>query len=170
MRDALARLNALSDGEARQAFLDCCGAHAWAAQMATRRPFTSSEELLEAAERLWDELSDADWLEAFCRHPRIGQKKAPAPPSAQAGRWSEQEQAGTRLASEEGLVELQRANEAYEERFGYLFIVCATGKSAEEMLALLRQRLQNEPADELRIAAEEQRRITRLRLLKLLET
>ncbi len=135
--------------------------------MAHLRPFPGPEKLLEAADRVWWELQPEDWLEAFRSHPRIGEK-ASARGSAQARRWSSAEQSGTRDARPELMEAVVKANRAYEARFGYIFIVCATGKSAEEMLALLEQRLQNDPGAEIRVAAEEQRKITRLRLEKLL--
>ena len=136
--------------------------------MAQRRPFRDTPELLEAADRVWWELGREDWLEAFSRHPKIGEQVAAQHGSARALGWSEQEQAGTAGASSDVRAALAEANRAYLARFGYIFIVCAAGKSSEEMLALLRQRLQNRPDAELRIAAGEQRRITRLRLEKLL--
>ncbi len=136
--------------------------------MARRRPFLAPEELMETADRVWQELSPQDWLEAFRTHPKIGEKSAAKSGSRESPRWSAREQAGAAGAPAEMLEELARANRDYEWKFGYIFIVCATGKTADEILALLRQRLQNDPAVELRIAAEEQRRITRLRLKKLL--
>ncbi len=135
--------------------------------MAQLRPFPDPEKLLEAADRVWRELGADDWLEAFRSHPRIGEK-APANDSPQARRWSSAEQSGTRDARPNVLERLAEANRAYEVRFGYIFIVCATGKSGEEMLALLEQRLQNDPGREIHVAAEEQPKITRLRLEKLL--
>jgi OHCU decarboxylase len=137
--------------------------------MAAERPFEVVAELLESTDRIWWELEPKDWLEAFSHHPKIGEKRAAPAQSSEAARWSEQEQVGTRNAREELLRELAALNRAYEERFGFIFIVCATGKTTEEMLALLRERLGNDLDTELRIAAEEQRRITHLRLRKLLE-
>jgi OHCU decarboxylase len=137
--------------------------------MAARRPFASRAALFAAADELCAGLEREDWLEAFGRHPPIGEKRAAAETSATERRWSEQEQSAAARAAAETLTALAEANRAYRERYGYLFIVCAAGKSAEEMLALLRQRLQNDPGTELGVAAEEQRRIARLRLEKLLE-
>lgn len=167
--DGLRRLDTLPRQEAEAALLACCGSTAWARRMAGERPFRDRQKLLEAGERVWWELGRQDWLEAFSRHPRIGEKRAAKRTSAKAQRWSETEQAGARGAASENLTELRTANQAYEARFGHIFIVCASGKSSQEMLELLQQRLQNDADTELRIAAEEQRRITHLRLEKLLE-
>lgn len=173
MTQGIARLNALSSEEAQAELLKCCGSTNWARRMAQQRPFPTGGDamrrLLDAADRVWWDLGREDWLEAFSRHPRIGEKAAAKDASAETRRWSEEEQSGTRSAREQVLAALAKANRAYEQRFGYIFIVCATGKSSEEMLALLQQRLQNDPAAELRMAAEEQRRITHLRLQKLLQ-
>ncbi len=168
MNEALERLNALSAEEAAAELLKCCGSTNWALRMAVQRPFRGLADLLDTADRIWRELSRDDWLEAFSRHPKIGEKAAAQAGAGQPRRWSEEEQAGTRAAPQDVREALAEANREYQARFGYIFIVCATGKSSEEMLALLRNRLQNDPGAELRIAAEEQRRITRLRLEKLL--
>lgn len=160
-------LNGLPAAEAEAAFLACCGSRSWARQMTEGRPYADAEALLEAADRIWWSLAPEDWREAFAAHPKIGEKKAAG--DAQFRHWSEQEQAGVASAEEVLLAELAEGNRAYAERFGCIFIVCASGKSAEEMLGLLRSRLGNDPETELRVAAEEQRKITRLRLGKLLE-
>jgi len=173
LTQGIARLNALSMEEAQAELLKCCGSTNWARHMTQQRPFPTGGDamrrLLDSADRVWWDLGREDWLEAFSRHPRIGEKAAAKDASAETRRWSEEEQSGTRSAREQVLAALAKANRAYEQRFGYIFIVCATGKSSEEMLALLQQRLQNDPAAELRMAAEEQRRITHLRLQKLLQ-
>jgi OHCU decarboxylase len=158
--------------------------------MAASRPFRSIESLAAAADRTWRELSKADWLEAFDAHPAIGSEqvegtglsksrgqvpKGPAPAAVQglhpppnsAHGWPQQEQSGTRDADPQTLEELSKLNREYADRFGRVFLVCATGKSAAEMLALGRKRLENDPETELAVAAEEQRKITRLRLEKL---
>ncbi len=168
MKARLERLNALPPEQAEAELLKCCGSTNWARRMARQRPFRATPELLEAADRVWWELGREDWLEAFSRHPKIGEKAAAHAAAGETRRWSEEEQARTRGARQDVLAALAEANRVYQERFGYIFIVCATAKTSEEMLALLRQRLQNDPGAELRIAAEEQRRITRLRLEKLL--
>ena len=173
MSSGIARLNALPAAEAEAELLNCCGSTEWALRMVARRPFAADEnglrELFGAADRIWQELSPQDWLEAFSRHPKIGERAAAKPGSAQVQRWSEQEQSAARSAGEAIRQALAGANREYEKKFGYIFIVCATGKTSEEMLAILKQRLQNDSDTELRIAAEEQRKITSLRLEKLLQ-
>lgn len=161
----LAAFNALPPEMAEAALLACCASPRWARRMVQRRPFEDGADLFAAAAAIWWELAPENWREAFAAHPKIGEK--PQQKSEQERAWSEQEQAAARLdaASETALAE---ANRAYHDRFGYIFIVCATGKSAEEMLAILRRRLQNDADTELRVAAEEQHKITELRLKKLL--
>jgi 2-oxo-4-hydroxy-4-carboxy-5-ureidoimidazoline decarboxylase len=134
--------------------------------MAAQRPFTSLNHLFDAADSIWRDLEAEDWLEAFSGHPQIGQKAATGSESSR--RWAEGEQTGARSATENVKARLAKGNQEYRDKFGYIFIVCATGKSAEEMLALLEQRIQNDSAQELKIAAEQQQLITRLRLEKLL--
>ncbi len=168
MSRGLHRLNSLSLADAEAGLRECCGSTKWAHRMAHLRPFQSVEQLLDSADRVWGELKPEDWLEAFRCHPKIGEKKAASAQPSQTSGWSSNEQSGTRGARAELLDALAKANRAYEDRFSYIFIVCATGKSAEEMLALLEERLHNAPGSEIRIAAEEQRRITRLRLEKFL--
>ena len=162
--------NRLPRQGALRALLDCCGSRKWAQQMATHRPFTSEAELIEAANKTWSVLAREDWLEAFLHHPPIGEKRAKVKQSATASRWSAKEQSASQQAAPEVLEKLAAQNRAYAEKFGYVFLICATGKSIEEILNSLRQRLPNDPDTELRIAAEEQRKITRLRLEKLLES
>ncbi len=161
-RGAVERLDRMSVDEARAALLACCGSTRWAAWMADRRPFEDAAALLRQGDRAWWGLEEADWLQAFAAHPRIGDE-------ARAASWSAGEQAGVKGAPVSVLERLTAANVAYAARFGFTFIVCATGKSAEEMLALLELRLAHTRADELRTAAEEQAKITRLRISKLLE-
>ena len=136
--------------------------------MAEARPFANVESLLAKADEIWWSLSEADWLEAFHSHPKIGEQKAAVAQSPQARNWSAQEQSGVAGASAQTIDELTRRNREYEEHFGFIFIVCASGKSSEEMLGLLADRMSNDPEIELGVAAEEQRKITRLRLEKLL--
>lgn len=162
----LAEFNALPSAQAESALTDCCGSARWAASVASRRPFASMEALHKAADSIWWNLERLDWLEAFSHHPRIGDKLAGGSESAR--QWAAGEQAGTRAAGEDLKARLARANHAYFEKFGYIYIVCATGKTAEGMLAILNQRLQNDPPSEISIAAEQQRMITRIRLDKLL--
>jgi OHCU decarboxylase len=166
----LDRLNSVSAETAAGEFLKCCGSSNWAQRMAAERPFMSLNQLLDSAEQIWWSLDPADWLEAFHSHPKIGEKKAAAPTSDQSKRWSETEQAGVGDAASETLQMLTTLNREYEEKFGFIFIVCATGKSSEEMLEILRDRLGNNSADELRNAAAEQAQITQLRLKKLIDS
>jgi OHCU decarboxylase len=133
------------------------------------RPFATVAQLLVTADDVWSSLSSEDWLEAFRAHPKIGEKKASTLQSEQAQKWSAQEQAGTREATAETKAALAEGNRRYMECFGFIFIICASGKSAEEMLGSLNNRLQNDAQTELKIAAEEQRKITRLRLEKLIK-
>ena len=164
---SLESLNALPAAEASQEFLKCCGSARWAVAMTERRPYESLDELTRAANDVWWALEQSDWLEAFHSHPKIGEKKAAAEVSSQSKQWSGQEQAGVQIASDETLDSLAQLNQDYEQRFGFIFIVCATGKSAGEMLEILRERLRNETDAELRIAAAEQAKITEIRLKKL---
>jgi 2-oxo-4-hydroxy-4-carboxy-5-ureidoimidazoline decarboxylase len=166
--DASRSLDALAEPEALAAFLRCCGSRRWAEAMARGRPYRDPHTLLEAGERAAAALTRADWLEAFSHHPRIGDRAALQARFPATAQWSSGEQAGVAGAAEDVLGALAEGNRAYEARFGHVFVVCATGKSAAEMLALLRERLPNEPDAELAIAAAEQRKITQLRLEKLL--
>lgn len=168
MQEALERLNALSLEEAEAELLKCCGSTKWARGVSWRRPFQQATELFNAADNVWMACEERDWLEAFSAHPKIGGRKAATPQTADAARWSEDEQAGVRDVGSETMQALADNNLEYERKFGFIFIVCATGKSSEEMLELLRERLPNDHDAELRLAAEEQRRITHLRLEKLL--
>lgn len=166
MRD-LTELNEASLAETVTAFRQCCSSANWAQKMADARPFRDLNELLLKADEAWWSLDHDDWLEAFSAHPKIGEKKVVGASSG-SSRWALEEQSGASQAPQTVQDALMKANLAYEKRFGYIFIVCATGKSAEEMLDLLQERLNNEQDAEIRIAAEEQRRITRIRLNKLL--
>jgi 2-oxo-4-hydroxy-4-carboxy-5-ureidoimidazoline decarboxylase len=154
-------LNELPPADAETAFLSCCGARAWARKMTTARPFATTAALHAAAERIWWSLDAAAWREAFAAHPRIGDRKT-------TSAWSAREQAGATAAAETTQVKLAQVNAAYEARFGYIFIVCATGKSGDEMVAIATRRLDNDPDTEIRVAAAEQAAITRLRIDKLL--
>jgi OHCU decarboxylase len=164
----LASLSSMPSREAQAEFLKCCGSKNWARQMDESRPYGNLDELINQAESIWSSLNSQDWLEAFLSHPKIGEKKAAAATTREAQQWSEDEQSGVHDAAAETREALAQLNEMYVETFGYIFIVCASGKSSEEMLAILRQRLQNKADDELRIAAGEQAKITELRLRKLL--
>jgi 2-oxo-4-hydroxy-4-carboxy-5-ureidoimidazoline decarboxylase len=169
LNHALVHLNLFSPDEALQAFLKCCGSGNWAQRMVDERPFANVEELLGKADSIWWSLESSDWFAAFRGHPKIGERKAAEQVAAQSRAWSDAEQSGIRDAAEGTAQALAEGNREYEQRFGYIFIVCATGKTATEMLGILRERLSNDPDLELRVAAEEQRKITRLRLKKLLE-
>ena len=164
----LASLNSRPPSKVQEEFLKCCGSPEWARRVMAERPFASLDDLSAKSDRVWWSLEPHDWLEAFRSHPKIGEKKAAQPISGEARRWSEQEQAGLLNSEQKTLDDLAELNRAYEEKFGYIFVVCASGKSSEEMLALLRVRLENNPEEELRIAAAEQAKITQLRLRKLL--
>ena len=154
----LEELNDLDPARAEAEFRRCCGSARWARGMVEARPFVSLDAMIIAC---WDALTPEDWLEAFAAHPEIGEQK---PVSA----WSTEEQAGMASAADDERTRLAALNAAYRSRFGYIFIVCATGKSPAEMLRMLDARLSNSPAIELRIAADEQRKITGLRLAKLM--
>jgi len=154
--------------QAAELLTACCGSSRWVAAMLTHRPFGSRDALMAAADQVCLSLGPADWLEAFSHHPRIGEQAAPVAPVAVASAWSTGEQAGMGSTSDAQRAELAAVNREYERRFGYIYIVCATGKQPEELLALARERLANPPEDELGIAAKEQQRIMRLRLEKLL--
>ena len=153
-------LDAAAGADAHATLSACCGSSRWTGRMLARRPFGSRDALLTAAREEWWALSPDDWLEAFSHHPRIGDSTATGVAAA--------EQAGAQGAGTVVQDELRRVNQAYEEKFGHIYIVCATGKSADEMLEIARQRMNNDPATELRISAEEQRRIMHVRLRKLL--
>ena len=168
MNQSVNRLNELSANEAQAEFLKCCGSTKWAQEMTAARPFATAQELLSRADDISSSLEDEDWLEAFRAHPKIGEQKAATAQSQQEQKWSAQEQSGVSEASAGTIAQLAERNREYEERFGFIFIVCASGKSPDEMLAILNGRIDNDPGTELRIAGEEQRKITRLRLEKLL--
>jgi 2-oxo-4-hydroxy-4-carboxy-5-ureidoimidazoline decarboxylase len=166
MNDVLARWNHLPVEAAEQEILPCNGSRAWAHAMAAQRPFADGTALAAVSDQKWNALLEEDWLEAFASHPRIGDSAAPAGAKPQSKAWSQQEQRS--VSEEEDAVKhaLAEGNREYEQRFGRIFIVCATGKSGSEMLAILRRRLHNDAATELREAAEQQRQITQIRLKK----
>lgn len=167
MTITLEQFNLLRDAEAQRRLLACCGSRAWAREVAAGRPYYHFSELLATGDRVWASLTPDDWREAFAHHPRIGERAGSARSTAE--HWSEGEQARARESSVATLAELAALNAEYEERFGYVFLICATAKTADEILDQARSRLHNDPDTELRIAAEEQRRITHLRLRKLLD-
>ena len=165
MNAVLDRWNKADESEALRAVIACCGAKRWADAMVALRPMASVVELSLAADRVWSTMEEADWMEAFACHPRIGEREA-AHASAKSQAWSRQEQACSAETDDAVLAELAAGNALYEERFGFTYIVCATGKSAEEMLSILNRRRMSERAAELREAAEQQRQITQIRLGK----
>jgi OHCU decarboxylase len=168
MENDLAWLNSLPADEAARTLLQCCGSKRWAAEMTASRPYLEVEALLTRAGEIWRSLDRSDWLEAFRSHPKIGEKKATERVSAQAQQWAGHEQAGMSAASRETAISLAALNRIYELKFGFIFIICATGKTPEQMLSALRERLHNDAEVELPIAAAEQSKITDLRLKKLL--
>ena len=159
----LERWNALDPAEAVRQVLPCCGSHAWADSLAARRPFASSAQLFAASDDIWSGLPEREWQEAFDSHPRIGQQHAKAA-SAESLKWSSHEQREAMSQDHAMRAALAEGNRRYEAKFGRIFIVCASGKSAAEILGILERRMEN-PADvELREAAEQQRQITQVRL------
>ncbi len=164
MNATLEAWNKADEAAALETMIACCGAKHWAEGMVTLRPISSVLELSEAADRVWDAMEEPDWMEAFACHPRIGERKAHA--TAKSVAWSRQEQSSAASTADATRAELAAGNALYEERFGFTYIVCATGKSAEEMLAILKRRLNNDRTAELKEAAEQQRQITQIRLGK----
>jgi 2-oxo-4-hydroxy-4-carboxy-5-ureidoimidazoline decarboxylase len=161
-------LNALSEEDCMAALMRCCGSALWARKMCASRPFTDAESVFKQADELWSQMTKADILEAFLHHPQIGANvESLRKKFQQTAAWSESEQASVSHASEDTLSRLAKGNAEYKARYGYIFIVCATGKSAAEMLALLTARKDNAPEIELKLAAAEQSKITKLRLEKL---
>ena len=163
----LKELNNLPENEVLKQFSICCGASKWTEQMINSCPFQNKNELLKMAEETWFSLSGQDWLEAFSHHPKIGNIRSLQSKFQKTAKLSESEQKSISHVSEDILKEIAEGNQLYEKKFGYIFIVCATGKTAEEMLVLINERLKNDPEAELLIAANEQNKITRLRLGKL---
>ncbi len=165
----LARWNTLPGGEAENEILPCCGSRAWARGMAARRPLQNEASALSASDETWRNLGEADWMEAFASHPRIGESRAAASATARSAAWSSQEQSDAAAADDAVNIALREANREYERRFGRIFIVCATGKQGAEILQILRHRLQNDDRAEIHEAAEQQRQITQIRLRKWLQ-
>ncbi len=165
MNSTLAKWNAASEPEALEAMIACCGAVRWAAAMVALRPIASVAELSAAADCEWAKMEEPDWLQAFACHPRIGERKA-AHATAKSAAWSGQEQSAASTAGDAVQAELAKGNALYETRYGFTYIVCATGKTAEEMLAILNRRLAGDRGTELREGAEQQRQILQIRLGK----
>lgn len=166
----LAELNDLPQPALSDVLHKCCGATAWVEAMARNFPAPDKETLFEQASTIWYGLAEPDWREAFTHHPKIGDINSLKEKFASTSAWAAGEQAAVQYSSQAILEALAEGNTRYEEKFGYIFIVCATGKSAEEMLALLQARLPNEPAEEMKIAMGEQAKIIQIRLEKLLAT
>lgn len=161
------RIDKAAPATARRLLRSCCGSTRWVERMLALRPFGATDRMLSAARREWFALTPADWTEAFSHHPKIGDRESLHARFPDSHQLSEREQSGIRAASDQTIEALAHGNAAYERRFGYIFIVCATGRSAEEMLDLLTARLQNDPGMEERVAAEELAKITELRLKQL---
>ena len=145
----------------------CCGCTQWVEELLNKIPFQSIEELKSESDKIWFSLNSKDWLEAFTHHPKIGDVKSLQEKFASTKQWASGEQAGVNIATQTILQELKNSNDEYERKFGYIFIVCASGKSAEEMLNILKWRINNSPEEEIKIAAAEQNKITHLRIDKL---
>ena len=166
MNPVLARWNTLDAEAAAREILPCCGSQAWAAALAAERPIAGETELLDASNNIWRTLPEPEWQQAFNSHPRIGERHATGA-TAQSLKWSSQEQ--SKVEDEEAKIALVEANVRYEQRFRRIFIVCASGRTSQEILGILESRMHNDAATELREAAEQQRQITQLRLRRWLE-
>jgi len=175
----LQELNELNKESVKAELLKCCGSNAWVKRMTEKHPFKSEDELFNLAERTWHERSEEDWLEAFSHHPKLGDLESINQPRQESGsasggkfantsEWAGEEQSGAKSATPEIIEELAVANKAYEKKFGFIYILCATGKTAKVMLSILRIRLNNDRETELKMAMVEQNKITKLRLEKLL--
>jgi len=169
MNKVLARWNTLDAEAAAREALPCCGSSAWAAALASKRPIPDEASLIAASNLIWLALPESAWREAFDSHPRIGQTAPQSRATAESLRWSAQEQ-HTALSEDTAKLALEEANRRYEQKFGRIFIVCASGKTSAEILSLLEARIHNDAATELREAAEQQRQITQLRLHRWLES
>jgi 2-oxo-4-hydroxy-4-carboxy-5-ureidoimidazoline decarboxylase len=170
MNKVLARWNSLDLADAARETLPCCGSKAWATALASARPIPDEESLLATSSSVWLSLPKEAWQEAFDSHPRIGQDHAQARATEKSLRWSAQEQRAALSNHDSTKLALEAANRRYEERFGRIFIICASGKTSDEILAILEQRMHHDAATELREAAEQQRQITQLRLHRWLES
>ncbi|MGA8143541.1 MAG: allantoicase [Candidatus Acidiferrales bacterium] len=166
----LERVNQLTAERVSKALLDCCGSKAWVEQLVAQRPFANDAQLFDCAERIWKQLDRKEWLRAFRHHPPIGSTRPKSKQSETARQWSAGEQSAATKSAPETLAVLAAANQAYQATFGYVFLICAAGKSGDEILQSVQQRLSNDPETELHVAAEELRKIMRLRLEKLLKS
>lgn len=170
MNKVLARWNTLDSETAAREILPCCGSHAWAEALAAKRPIADEIALTQTSADIWSKLPQQDWQEAFDSHPRIGQQHGKRDATEQSLRWSSKEQSTAQTASDATKQALAEANRRYEEKFHRIFIVCANGKSSGQILSILESRMNNDPATEIREAAEQQRQITELRLRRWLES
>jgi OHCU decarboxylase len=162
LSESLGWFNALPRDEAELKLIVCCGSRAWASAVAARRPYADLHDLMETADAMWKNLAPSDWLEAFAAHPRLGESGGHATDSSQ------REQSRIMAAGNETLADLAAENRRYEGRFGHVFLISAAGRTAAEVLAALRQRIDNDPVTEIKVASEEQRKVTRLRLESML--
>ena len=163
MSDGLAWFNSLGDGAAQERLYGCLALRTWAANVAAGRPYETVSQLMARVDVEMDKLTDADWLEAFTAHPRIGER------GGHSAATSEHEQSRVMQGTDETLSALHAENQAYEEKFGHIFLIAAAGRSADDILVALRERMSNDAATEIEVAADEQRKIARLRLLSLLD-
>jgi 2-oxo-4-hydroxy-4-carboxy-5-ureidoimidazoline decarboxylase len=168
MNQVLNAWNATDKDAAVATLLSSCAASRWAAAVSALRPFANENDLFDASDRVWATMKEPDWIEAFRAHPRIGERNVEQA-TAQSKQWSSEEQASVDAAHSDTLAQLASGNQRYEELFGFTYIICATGKSAEEMLTILQRRLASNRQTELREAAEQQRQITQIRLRKWLQ-
>jgi OHCU decarboxylase len=166
----LARLNAMPQKQAEAELLTCCGSREWAWRLVAMRPFRTEPILMDAAHEVWWSLDREAWMEAFRGHPRIGERKAEAGQTAREQGWSRGEQAGMDAAADATRAAMAELNRRYEARFGHIYLVCAAGMTADELLETLEQRLHHSPETEILVAAGEQAKIIRMRLEKLLAT
>ncbi len=165
----LKQFNQLNSHEAQNELFKCCGSTNWAETLVSYMPFDSVSAIKAESDKIWSSCLQSDILEAFSHHPKIGDVKSLSEKFASTKQWASGEQAAVSVAPQEVLEKLAKGNAEYEKKFGYIFIVCATGKSAEEMLELLNNRLPNSPEQEIRIAAKEQNKITHIRIEKLFQ-
>jgi 2-oxo-4-hydroxy-4-carboxy-5-ureidoimidazoline decarboxylase len=170
MNSILARWHTLPPREAVAEILSCCGSPAWARKLTAMRPFANEQKLFDAADECWQGLPPSDWLEAFRSHPRIGEQHSQNKTTATSAAWSKSEQSQMKDADAAILMRMREGHREYEERFGRIFIVCASGKKPAELLRILEQRLKNDPAQELLESAAQQKQIMQLRLRRWLGT
>eukprot|EP01038_Epipyxis_sp_PR26KG_P012653 gene12653-16963_t len=164
MEDSIARLNHMCD---KDNLTRCCGSNQWVSEMLLMKPFSSIENIIELSDQIWWSLPLAEWMMAFAAHPKIGDKSALKKKFSEPHSWEGEEQSGANSAADTVLEKLSQLNEDYELRHGFIFLICATGKTAEEMLSAIELRIDNDTADEIKIAAGEQSKIVQLRLIKL---